>query len=361
MQIQDQVIFDSLTKTAKIMRDGIYFYRASEVGDTSRSPSDIVKVNRDKKEVEKAYKRFQELSRLPLTIHHPENFVDLSDENSFKEGVASDPSLSQVASYTTLDCKITMNDAASALYHKGIKQLSCGWSGNFRKVEGKDYDYEQEFVDFNHIAILPDGRAGSLCSIVDNNSTLIDLMSTENLEKLEKSLTETIQSGIKDALGALLKKKKKKTEDESWDEEDEEDLEDKKTKDAAIAKEAEEKAEAEKKAIADAAAIKDAVDVAVKDARASLVSEFAAVFDAVEKGIVGVKDCAGKEPEEIKRAVVEKLLNKKIDDKAVLDAHYSVAVENYSNAGWSPNPAKIVKDAKESLANAINNINFFNN
>lgn len=351
MKIQDQVIFDSLTKTAKIMRDGIYYYRASEVGDNSRSPSDIVKVNRDKREVEKAFKRFLELQRLPLTINHPENFVDLKDENSFREGVASEPSISQVGSYTTLDCKIAMNDAASELYYKGIKQLSCGWTGNFRKVEGKDYDYEQEFVDFNHIAILPDGRAGSLCSIIDNNLTLIELMTVE-LETINKSVKDTILEGIKDAFGAM-KKKKKKTEDESWDEEDdEEELEDKKTKDAAI-----EAKKAEDKAVFDAA-IKDAVDVAIKDARASLVSEFAAIFDAVEKGIVTVKDCAGKEPEEIKKAVVEKLLNKKIDDKAVLDAHYSVAIANFSNAGWTPNQAKIVKDAKESLASAINNINF---
>ncbi len=353
MEIQDQVIFDSLTKTAKIMRDGIYSYLASEVGDNSRSPSDIVKVNRDKKEVEKAYKRFLELQRLPLTIHHPENFVNLNDENSFKEGVASEPFLSQVASFTTLDCKIAMNDTASELYHKGIRQLSCGWTGNFKKVEGKEYDYEQEFVDFNHIAILPDGRAGSLCSIIDNNLTLIELMTVENLEKLEKSLAETIKSGITDAFGAMMKKKKKKTEDEEWDENEEEDLEDKKNKDAAIA----DAKKVEDAAILDAA-VKAATEVAIKDARASLVSEFASVFDAVEKGIVTVKDCAGKEPEEIKRAVVEKLLNKKIDDKVMLDAHYSVAIENFSNAGWTPNQDKIVKDSKESLAVLLENINF---
>ena len=354
MQIQDQVIFDSLTKTAKIMRDGIYYYRASEVGDNSRSPSDIVKVNRDKREVEKAYKRFLELQRLPLTIHHPENFVNLNDENSFKEGVASEPFLSQVASFTTLDCKIAMNDTASELYHKGIRQLSCGWTGNFKKVEGKNYDYEQEFVDFNHIAILPDGRAGSLCSIIDNNLKLIELMTVENIEELKTSLLESVKSGIKDAFGAMVKKKvkKAKTEDEEWDE-DEEDLEDKKTKDAAIT----DAKKVEDAAILDAA-VKAATEIAIKDARTSLVAEFASVFDAVEKGIVTVKDCAGKEPEEIKKAVVEKLLNKKIDDKMALDAHYSVAIENFSNAGWTPNKDKIIKDSKESLAALLENINF---
>lgn len=357
MQIQDQVIFDSLTKTAKIMRDGIYYYRASEVGDTSRSPSDIVKVNRDKREVEKAYKRFLELQRLPLTIYHPENFVDLNDENSFKEGVASEPFLSQVANYTTLDCNIAMNDSASELYQKGIRQLSCGWTGNFRKVEGKEYDYEQEFVDFNHIAILPDGRAGSLCSIIDNNLTLIELMTVTNLDELKKSLGETIQDAFKGAIATLMTKKKKKTKDEDYEEDEEENLEDKKSKETKDATVIEAK-KVEDAAILDAA-VKKATEIAVKDARTSLVSEFATIFDAVEKGIVTVKDCAGKEPEEIKKTVVEKLLNKKIDDKTALEAHYSVAIENFSNASWTPNPAKIVQDSTESLATSINNINFF--
>lgn len=352
MKIQDQVIFDSLTKTAKIMRDGIYYYRASEVGDNSRSPTDIVKVNRDKREVEKALKRFVELGRLPLTINHPDQFLDLQDEKSYKEGFGFEPSLSMVGSYTTLDCKVTMNDEATALYQEGIKQLSCGWEGRFVKVEGKNYEYEQEFVDFNHFAILRDGRAGSLCSIVDNNLTLIELMTVENIEELKTSIVDSVKATIKDAMSALTKKKakKKKNEDEDWDGESEEEealeTDDKKTKtkDAAVI---------------DQAVIDAAIVVAVKDARTALISDFGSVFEALEKGIVKVSDCAGKEPSEIKKMVVEKLLSKKVEDAATLDAHYTAALATYSNPGWNANPAKIIADAATNLRNTINNINFF--
>ena len=357
MKIQDQVIFDSLTKTAKIMRDGIYYYRASEVGDNSRSPSDIVKVNRDKREVEKALNRFRELGRLPLTIEHPSEFLNLQDENSFKEGEATDPSLSMVGQYTTLDCKMNMNDEAAALYQKGIKQLSCGWEGRFVKVEGKDYDYEQEFVDFNHIAILRDGRAGSLCAIIDNNLTLIELMTVENIDELKKSLLDTVTSGIKDAFGAMVKKKVKKTKDEDYEGDDEDAEEDLETEDKADKKVKKAEEEVEKK-VKDAAILDEAVKVAVTDARTALITDFSSILEAIEKGIVKVSDCSGKEPSEIKKLVVEKLLDKKVEDSAELNAYYNVALSTYSNPKWNPNPAKIIADSGSQLKNMIDSINF---
>ena len=102
-----------------------------------------------------------------------------------------------------------------------------------------------------------------------------------------------------------------------------------------------------------------AIAILVSDAKTALINDYSSVFEAVEKGIVKVTDCKGKAPSEIKQIVVEKLLNKKIDvkDHVFLDAHYSVALENYSHPGWAGN--KSVKDEGISDAAAqINNINF---
>ena len=54
MQIQDKIIFDGITKNATIMRDGIYHYLGSEVGDI-KNPNKIYRVYRDKVEIEKVY------------------------------------------------------------------------------------------------------------------------------------------------------------------------------------------------------------------------------------------------------------------------------------------------------------------
>jgi hypothetical protein len=349
MKLQNTVIFDSQAKTAIIMRDGIYHYSAAEVGDSSLPANAIVKVYRDKAEVEKALNRFKELQKLPLTVYHPKEFLDLQNADSFKEGVAENPFLELKQNYTVLGCKLAMNDAATSLYEKGQRQLSCGWEGEFVKVADKEYDYEQKFIDFNHIAILPNGRAGSLCSIIDNNLNVLE-MTTKNVEELKSEIKET----VKDALTEFSDKKEKvekekeiqKKEKELEAEEDEiesdEESEEmnkkdkkKKTKDAAIA----------------------VVDAAVADARSALIADFSSVFSAIEKGIIAVKDCAGKEPAEIKQAVVEKLLKKKIDlkDAIVLDAHYCVALENYSHPSWAASNAKVVDSEVASVASLIKN------
>lgn len=365
MEIKDRIIFDQLTKTATIMRDGIYQYLACEVGATNLPANTVVKVYRDKKEVEKAERRFRELQRLPLTINHPLRFLDLKDENSYSKGVSTDPFLGIKDSFTTLGCKISMNDEATELYNNGIKQLSCGWDGCFVKVENEDYDYVQEFLDFNHIAILPDGRGGSLCSIIDNNFNNLKLLELMTKEKLSEEATLELKKTVKDALAEHSQEvNDKKAKDEDW--EDEEDMgdkkkakdkksKDKKAKDSDSADEEDKDDKKDKKENKDAATA-----TLISDARTALINDYSSIFESIEKGIVSVLDCKGKAPEEIKQIVVEKLLKKKIDvkDHVILDAHYSVALENYSHPAWAG--SKPVKDGSISDAAAeIDNINFF--
>ena len=370
MLIHDKIIFDSLAKTAVIMRDGIYMYLASEVGDTSRPASDIVKVYRHKKEIEKAKARFEELQRIPLTINHPLRFLDLNDEASFKEGVATDPFLKQVDCFSTLGCKMGLNDKAAALYAKGIKELSCGWEGNFSKVEGQEYDYVQEFVDFNHIAILPDGRAGTTCSIIDNNLKLIEIM-TGKTEKEIKSevkdvILEEVKKTVQDAMSEISKEKDTKDTDSEeeldQDEVSKEEAKDKKSKDKKSKKAKDEESEETKDEDSEEDKKKETKDAAIIDAKAivdAVVNDYSSIFKGIEIGAVKVADCLGKTPSQIKQVAVKNLVKKDIDlnDHAMLDAHYSVAIENYSHPSWASN--NTIKDASVNDAAAeIDNINF---
>jgi uncharacterized protein len=343
MEINDKIIFDGATKTAIIMRDGIYMYLAKEVGDTSRPANEIVRVYRDKKEIEKAKARFDELQRLPITINHPFRFLNLKDENSYQEGTATDSFLKDVEKFKTLGCKLNLNDKAFSLYEKGVKELSCGWIGNFVKVNHPDYDFIQEFEDFNHIALLPDGRGGSLCSIIDNNINLIKIMS-ENKDEILNDIKKTIVDTMSEEKKAEDKKKKYKDEDELEKEEEEVKTKDKKKK---AKDECKEEKETKDSAIIDAKSIQDA-----------MISDFSSIFEAIDKGAVDVKDCIGKSPLEIKQKAVEKLAKKTIDlsNTAVLDAYFGVSVENYSHPSWTEN--KKVEDKSEDLASILNNINF---
>lgn len=346
MQINDKIIFDSATKTAIIMRDGVYMYLAKEVGDSSRPANEIVKVYRSPKEIEKAKKRFDELQRLPVTINHPFQFLNLKDENSYQEGTATDSFFKEVDSYKTLACKLNLNDKAYSLYKDGIKGLSCGWIGNFVKANNQNYDYIQEFEDFNHIALLPDGRGGSLCSIIDNNINLIKIMS-EKKEEILKDIKKTIVDTMS---------KEKKTEDKNKKYKDEDNLEkDEETEEEIKTKDKKKKAKDECK---EEKETKDAAIIDTKSIQDAMISDFSEIFEAIQKGAIEIKDCIGKSPLQIKQEAVKKLANKTIDinDSNVLNAYFGVSVQNYSHPSWNEN--KKVQDESSNLAANINNINF---
>jgi hypothetical protein len=169
MFIIDKVIYDNETKKATIMRDGEYLYLAGELGLEGRDPYEPVKVHRPAEEVHKAYKRFVELQRLPVTSDHPSEFLDLTVEDSFNCGEGKNPEIAKKSFYTVLDCVMLLKGDVLKDYENGTKEVSCGWEGDFEPVdkEGLGYEYIQRFKDINHIAVVTAGRCGTTCKIGD--------------------------------------------------------------------------------------------------------------------------------------------------------------------------------------------------
>jgi hypothetical protein len=205
------LIYDSVSihnKRATIMRDGYYKYYAREIDKNAPYPNDVVIVYRPPEEVKKAYKRFLDLRRLPAIASHPKSDLNIYDENSYLHGEGVLPNLRLENGNLLLDCQLKLKGKAKEFYDKGIKEISCGWSGEYEKVEGKDYHYIQKFKDFNHIAILERGRCGNMCSIKDN--AIMD---------------ENITDGKKATIGETRNwqgKKYKKVAEGKWEEQGEE-------------------------------------------------------------------------------------------------------------------------------------------
>jgi hypothetical protein len=345
MIIQDQIIFDGVTKNATIMRDGIYHYLGREVGDF-QNPSKIVRVFRDRSEIEKAYKRFLDLQRIPLTVNHPKDFISLEDENSYNQGIAIDPSTKMVKDFKVLNCRIDLKDQALEYYSQGKKELSCGWSGSFSKVEHSDYDYTQHFEDFNHIAILPNGRGGSLCSITDNNLNILNM----DIDDLKLTITDTIKS----VLDEYAPKKKKKAKSQEGEEGEEgEDL--KKNNDELVEKLATAIHSLKSEQVEQ---VKEVDEVAIKDeAVKETIKDFDCVLKAIEKGAIEVKDCLGKSPLEIKKQVVKTIAKKEIEDSKI-DAYFDISLENFKHPSWEKKAKIVDKESEKTLVSLINNINF---
>ena len=169
--------FDSETKTALIMRDGVYTYLALEfpglVGIGAykeNNPFAKLRVYRSKDSVKAAYERFKELGKIPVVFNHPEKDLE---RNDFSQGYGYAPELVDEGANLAIKCKLELNADSLEAYKDGIREISCGWSGDFVEPSAEDkklYDFEQTFSDFNHIALVSEGRCGSLCSIKDSKA-----------------------------------------------------------------------------------------------------------------------------------------------------------------------------------------------
>lgn len=203
--------FDSETKTALIMRDGVYTYLAMEfpglVGigaDKENNPFAKLRVYRSKDSVKAAYERFKELGKIPVVFNHPEKDLD---RNDFSQGYGYAPELVDEGANLAIKCKLELNADSLEAYKDGIREISCGWSGDFVEPSAEDkklYDFEQTFSDFNHIALVSEGRCGSLCSIKDSKAN-------ENKQKdSQEGLNGLIGAEKAEKKGATKMKNKKK-------------------------------------------------------------------------------------------------------------------------------------------------------
>lgn len=146
----------------------------------------------------------------------------------------------------------SLKDAIS----NGKKELSLGYFCKYRKEKGvyngQAYDYVQEDMVGNHIALVDNGRCGSDVKVFDSKCTMDSLdICLDDLKTISESgiikTTETKDSEMKDEEKKDVEVKDEETEKEVKDN-DTEVKEEKKSEDCSKAKDEEEKKDDEKKA-----------------------------------------------------------------------------------------------------------------
>jgi hypothetical protein len=382
-------------KKACIMRDGVYLYTAGEMGLTDRNPNQVIPVYRDSEEVRKAYNAFKKYNKIPITVNHPDTFLNLKDSSSYANGYASNPYIKDDESYLKIYCDMELKDSAFKDYSNGVRELSCGWDGEFVKNPvGSTYEFNQVFIDLNHIAMVESGRCGSVCKITDGGIKMADkvkkvtdlklalglsAMKNENFLKIMKDC------GVKDfdeeeEIGEIEKLKqtieKLSTEHEAlkgnhdsmkkdYDALKAKDYDGmKKSYDELFAQheELKKKSEEEKGKMTDKAtldkAIVDAVEKGIQIGKDEFKERLKAVLPIIKMGEFEVKDFADKTPCDIKRMVIGKLSNKecKITDTAILDTTFDTLMATYEHKGWKGHVN--IEDHTKSLAKEIDNISF---
>lgn len=158
-----------LVATSRVARTGVQVYLASELGDIAKAagfePNDHVRVYRAPDQVFAA-DSLATITRLPITIDHPAENVTAENWADLAVGEVGD-------AYTKDGDWVVVNpmlkDAKGVQAAKTThKEFSLGYSADIIKArDDVDADFEISQIRYNHLALVPQARAGKEARIGD--------------------------------------------------------------------------------------------------------------------------------------------------------------------------------------------------
>lgn len=159
-----------LVATARVARTGVQNYLASELGDVATNagfkPDDVVRVNRPESEVF-SDKSLNTLTRLPATVDHPAEQVVSDNWLKYAVGDVGD-AYARDGEWVVVNpmIKDARGVEAAQTTHK---EISMGYTANIVVAADKAIaDFEMQDISFNHLALVPAGRAGHQARIGDS-------------------------------------------------------------------------------------------------------------------------------------------------------------------------------------------------
>lgn len=286
---------NELFRGCKLTKEQVVPYSGAQIdpnGMFGLDPSRVYNVYRPASEINK--KSFIEsLEIVPLLDEHPKGSFDGGNEKKMMGCLFN---IRWDAGQHALfgDLKVMDNELKRKIA-RGIKELSLGYGVSYvRKMgvfEGKAYDFVQTNLMGDHVALVPEGRAGSDCCVRDSKTFASDSMELPDMDITKMSADELVEAlkgcdaevigKVKDALCAPSEEEKKAAEEKA-------------AADAEAAKKAEEEKakqiEAEKKEAVDTAVEeqKKADEKACEDACAQAADAAIAEF---KKVIALASDC----------------------------------------------------------------------
>lgn len=316
-----------LVSDACIARTGIQHYHASELGMTGDR---LVPVYRPESSVKDA-KALRGLSHAPVTLDHPPELV--TSDNWEKYGVGE---VSTEVEWVDNKLKIPLlvkDAAAISAIQGGKRELSVGYTCNLKfedgvTPEGERYEAVQEDIEYNHVAIVQEGRAGSECRIGDSADNAGNRTNWAEPRPQQKESTMTFKAivvGDQSVQVAVADADKAENQIKAMRDAHALAIADAKDPVAALEKQVGEltaklaEAESELKAAKEASSPAQ-MDAAIKD-RFKLISDAKSVHDA---------DYDGMTPEQIKSTVVAaKFGDEQIKDKSAefIDGMFGAALK----------------------------------
>lgn len=166
-----------------VTRTGVFVYRNADgtLRRELRHPDDILKQS-----------SLRTLSMLPITLLHPEEKLVTSENASrLSKGTTGDKATID-GKWIKAKLKITDQSAINSVM-AGLQELSLGYTTDLKEeageYNGERYDFRQTEVEYNHLAIVPNARAGSEARIV---------LDSDDAEQINETETRTDQKTKKE-------------------------------------------------------------------------------------------------------------------------------------------------------------------
>lgn len=159
-----------LVATARVARTGVQEYLASELGDIAIKagfqPNDIVRVNRPESEVF-SDAALRSLTRVPVTVDHPPEQVTPENWSQYAVGEVGD-AFARDGQWIVVSPMIK-DSAGITAAQSTHREISMGYTANIVEAADKGIaDFEQQDIVYNHLSLVPRGRAGSQARIGDS-------------------------------------------------------------------------------------------------------------------------------------------------------------------------------------------------
>lgn len=152
-------------KDNKIAKAGVFEYLGREISD-SLPETEIYKVYRAWEELEKSAKDFE---GMPVKFGH--EWVEPSKRDVKIGAVSGEVKLEEP--YLVADIKIYDKGAIEEITAKGIVDLSPGYKAHYKQesgeYNGEKYEFKQEDIKYNHLAVVENGRSGKEVRIADEH------------------------------------------------------------------------------------------------------------------------------------------------------------------------------------------------
>jgi hypothetical protein len=171
-----------------ISRTGFYLYKTNELPKQFKDSADhqgYVKIYRDEDEVFSDI-TIRSFEGKPVTIQHPDDFVTPENWRDFAHGSMQNVRRGEGSQKDLLLADVLLTtDKAINLIRNGLREVSCGYDAQYELIEkGKG---RQISIIGNHLALVPKGRAGSRCAILDEDKNF-NMEDINEMKKTEKNV-----------------------------------------------------------------------------------------------------------------------------------------------------------------------------